>query len=352
MILGLFAFFFYLYFFIGLDQIFFVVQNVDLINYLFFYLIAVIAMIAIMFLWALSWKLLLKTLAINLSSKNAFLYYWSGYFIDLLIPCQAICGELMRLYLVQKETNTNYGVIAAAGLTNRTISYTISTAGLGVGLIFISSIPNLPVFIFDLLILGWIGSLTYLVILLYLIFKENAAEKIAVISVRLFKALKIKKYKTNDALPEITKSLKQFHEGFKFFQSNIRQMLVPIGLQLVSYILNLAIYILVFYALGFTQLTIGFFIMVFFLTSTIQGTSAAFSVGSLEIFLTSIFIFYGIEAAQSGITAALIRSVIFWFPLVVGYIIIQIVGAKKLLKTTLETDSRQVIDNPSKSHFS
>ncbi len=156
----------------------------------------------------------------------------------------------------------------------------------------------------------------------------------------MLQALKIKKYKTNEAIPEITKSLKQFHDGFKFFQANTRHMLAPIGLQLASYILNLAIYILVFYALGFNQLTLGFFIMVFFLTSTIQGTSAAFSVGSLEIFLTSIFIFYGIEAAQSGIVAALIRSVIFWFPLVVGYIIIQLVGAKKLLKTTLKTGSQ------------
>ncbi len=331
MIFGLIAFFFYLYFFIGIDQIFLVVQNVNFINYLLFYVLSIVAMLLVMLFWAISWNHLLKALSVNLSLKSALLYYWAGYFVDLVIPCQAVCGELARLYLVQKETHANYGAIAAAGLTNRTISYIISTTGLGAGLIFIASIPNLPAFVFDLLVLAWFGSLAYLGVMLYLILKANAAEKIANVAVRVLKALKIKKYRSSEAPSEIANSLKQFHDGFKFFRTNPRQLVMPYIFQLLAYGLNLVIYILVFYALGFSQLAFGFFVMVYFLASTIQGTSAAFSVGSLEILLTSIFIFYGIEAAQSGVTAALLRSVIFWFPLIIGYIIIQLVGAKKIL---------------------
>jgi glycosyltransferase 2 family protein len=336
MIFGLIAFLFYLYFFIGIEQIFVVVQNVNFINYLLFYLLAIVAMLLVMLFWASSWSQLLKMLSVKLSLKNAFLYYWAGYFIDLILPCQAVCGELTRLYLVQKETNTNYGAIAAAGLTNRTIAYSISTTGLGAGLIFISAIPNLPMFVFDLLVIGWIGSVIYLGILLYLILKANAAEKIAKAAVRVLKALKIKKYNTNEAPTGIVNSLKHFHDSFEFFRANRHQLVMPYIFHITAYVLNLAIYVLIFYALGFSQLALGFFVMVYFLTSTIQGTSAAFSVGSLEILLTSVFIVYGIEAAQSGVTAALIRSIIFWFPLIVGYIIIQLIGAKKILKNNLK----------------
>jgi len=239
MIFGLFAFFFYLYFFIGIDQIFVVVQNVNFADYLLFYFLAIGAMLLVMLFWALSWKLLLKALSVNLSLKNAFLYYWAGYFLDLIIPCQAVCGELMRLYLVQKETHTNYGEIAAAGLTNRTISYIISTTGLGAGLIFIASTPNIPLFVFDLLILGWLGSLIYLGILLYLILKANAAEKIADVAVKVLKALKIKKYSTSEASSEIANSLKHFHDGFKFFRTNPRRLILPHIFQIVAYGLKL-----------------------------------------------------------------------------------------------------------------
>ncbi len=45
----------------------------------------------------------------------------------------------------------------------------------------------------------------------------------------------------------------------------------------------------------------------------------------------TIFVLYGLNPALSGITAALVRSVTFWSPLIIGYVIVQVVGAKKLL---------------------
>lgn len=331
MIFGLIAFFFYLYFFVGLDQILVVVQNVRVTDYVIFYSLAIVMMILVIFFWVASWRHLLKELIIELNFKNAFLYYWAGYFVDLVVPCQAVCGELARLYLVQKETHENYGSIAAAGVTNRTISYSVATAGLGIGLIFITLNADVPLFVIDLLVFALVGSLIYLSILLYLIFSSDAAEKIVNLTFKVFKTLHIKSYSSGKTLTELLDSLKLFHESFKFFRSNPMRLIVPYGFQILAYGFNLVIYILVFYAVGINQLLLGFFVTVYFLTSTIQGTTASFSVGILEILLTSIFIFYGIDAAQSGVTAALLRSVIFWFPLVIGYIIIQIVGAKKVL---------------------
>jgi hypothetical protein len=78
-------------------------------------------------------------------------------------------------------------------------------------------------------------------------------------------------------------------------------------------------------------LFIDFFIVVYLITGIVQDASASFSVGSLEIILTSIFIVYGIKPAVSGIAAVLLRTLTFWFPILAGYVIVQFVGAKKLL---------------------
>jgi len=50
-------------------------------------------------------------------------------------------------------------------------------------------------------------------------------------------------------------------------------------------------------------------------------------VGALEIILIRIFILYGIQPAVSGVVAAILGSTTFWFPLLAGNAIVQVVGA-------------------------
>ena len=117
--------------------------------------------------------------------------------------------------------------------------------------------------------------------------------------------------------------------------------------------LSITVYVLAFYALGFNS-SIAFIVVVYFLTGAIQDASAAFSVGSLEILLTNIFIFYGFSAALSGVAAAVLRSLTFWFPLVVGYVIVQVGGSQKtcwLLKTKQKTvEQTKLTDKRLRTH--
>ena len=103
-------------------------------------------MLLVTFFWVLAWRTILKTMSVKISLKNAYMYYWAGYFVDLVVPCQAVCGELTRLYLVQKETKDNYGVVGAAGITNRIVAYSVVTMGLTVGLFFVLTSRNVPDF--------------------------------------------------------------------------------------------------------------------------------------------------------------------------------------------------------------
>ena len=78
-----------------------------------------------------------------------------------------------------------------------------------------------------------------------------------------------------------------------------------------------------------------------------QDAAASFSVGSLEILLATIFLLYGINPGISGIAAVVLRSAGFWFPLFVGFICVQIVGAKNLLAARPE-DLKRRIENTRK----
>ncbi|HTY74742.1 MAG TPA: lysylphosphatidylglycerol synthase transmembrane domain-containing protein [Candidatus Nanoarchaeia archaeon] len=332
MVCGLAVFALYLYFFVGINQIFLVVKDVNLTNYVVFYSLAISTMLVVLLCWVSSWRELLKTLNVKISLKNAYLYYWTGYFVDLIVPCQQVCGEVTRLYLVEKETGKNYGSIGAAGITNRIIGYSVVTTSLTAGLIYLLIRGKIPAFASDLLIISWLGAVTYLSILLYLALSSNAAERLASLILKVLKALRIKRYRSGEEIsPGLLVSLSSFHAGFEFFRANPRYLIKPLAFMTASYALNFSVYVLIFYALGFNHLLLDFFLLVYFLAGAVQDATSAFSVGGLEILLTNIFIFFGIAPAASGVAAAVLRSVTFWLPIVVGYIVVQAVGAKSLL---------------------
>lgn len=77
MVAGLIVFVIYLYFFIGIPQIATVLSRINSTQYITFYLLALAFVLA-----------------------SVYLYYWVGYFTDLVVPCATVCGELTRLYLV------------------------------------------------------------------------------------------------------------------------------------------------------------------------------------------------------------------------------------------------------------
>ncbi len=334
MFIGLAVFILYLYFFAGFKNIAVVLRGVDPMQYALFYALAIGTVLLGNFFWLLSWRNVLHTLNVKISVKSAFLYYWTGYFVDLVVPCETVCGELTRLYLVHKETDNDYGLVAAGGITNRIIAYIIVVTGLftSAGLLFLKS--NVPAIISSVLILIIIGATAYLAVLMYLALSEKSAEKIASLGIRILRVLRPGKYRSNDLSPETRKSLAAFYSGFKIFREKPRHLIKPFVYLTISWLFNLSQYILVFFALGIRGEPFAFFIIIYFVAGSLTDVAASFSVGTLDILLATIFVVYGLNPALSGITAALVRSVTFWAPLVIGYAIVQAFGAKKLLAPT------------------
>ena len=264
--------------------------------------------------------------------KSLFLYTWAGTFVDLIVPCQAVCGEVTRIYLVRKDNRENYGAIAASSITNRIISYVISSIGLLIGIVLLLSRATTDPFLLNLLIIALIGTAIYLVILFYLAFKEKAPKNLATIVFKLLKSLNTKRFSPEALSMKVEDALTVFHQGFVTFRKNPKHIVKPMVYQLISLILNIAVYMLVFYSIGYVKdLDLGFFILAYFIVGTVQIAAAVFSVGTLEIILTSLFHLYGVPLDLSVIAATLLRFLTFWLPVFVGYVTVQVIGARSLL---------------------
>lgn len=329
MAVGLIVFVIYLYFFIGIPKILQVISNINSTQYAFYYTLALIAVLGSVFFWAAAWNSILRSLSIKITYRRAYLYYWVGYFSDLVIPCATICGELTRFYLVQKETKKGYGLIAASAITNRIVAYTIVTIGLYGGAILIFLKPGTSPIITNVFVVFLVGVTIYMAVLVYLAFVEHAARNFAKLYGKLLKILRPKHYNpASEAQRE--KSLTSYYEGFRIFRENPRLLIRPFVLHLISYLLGISVYILIFYALGIPS-TAEFYVVVYFIATAVQDAAASFSVGSLEVILASIFLLYGLPLTNAVITALLLRSAGFWFPLVVGFLAVQYLGTKNLI---------------------
>lgn len=178
-------------------------------------------------------------------------------------------------------------------------------------------------------------------VLFYLAFFKRAAQNLTGLYLKLIKTFRPKHYHPAK-IEKTQKSLSDFYSGFQSFRENPKLLIKPFFFHSISYILGLLVYILIFYALGIPSSNPEFYIVVFFIATAVQDAATSFSVGSLEILLATIFLLYGINPGISGIAAVVLRSAGFWFPLFVGFICVQIVGAKNLLAAKPEDLKKRI----------
>ena len=328
----------YLYFFAGFGKILELLQTINESQFILFFSLTSVAMLLSMFFTSMAWHELLKTLSINIGPRKAFIYNWVGNFVDLVIPCQTICGEIARMYLVYGEQKENFGKTVASVISLRILS---SVVILGV-LLFgsFSIIYNSPInsVIYNVFLITVILSVVQVAILLYIAIKAKASQRLSRILARFARIFVGKRFNTDNLQQRTEKNLAVFHQGFETLRRQPKHVIKPLIYCTLGWLFQISVYFLVFYALGFRGVAFGLVILVASLTMYIQAISAAFSVGVVEIVMATLYVSSGIPTAIGGAATAMIRIMIFWFQILVGFVIIQWIGAKKLLSSTPPPD--------------
>lgn len=138
MILGLTAFIAYLKFFVKFDSLIKLLPSLNLAQYSLYYSLAILSLVLMVFFDSLIFYYLLQGLKVKIKLTKMVLYNWIGNFVEMIIPCETVCGEVTRIYLIQKDTKSNIGTSAAPVISSRIISTVIYTVGLLVGSIFLA----------------------------------------------------------------------------------------------------------------------------------------------------------------------------------------------------------------------
>jgi len=334
LIIGLVIFVLYLYFFVGIDQIVLVLQSVNPLYYSLAFFTAFLGMIV----YSLVWQRLLNILSIQMAFKKTFLFMWIGTFVDIIIPFEAVSGEVSRAYLVYKTTNENTGKVAASIVSHRILAMGITVSGLIIGsILLVLQHRFLDPFVLTFVAIVAVCAIFTISLLTYLSSREKATQKLLGGIFKFLGFISRERWKLTPWKLAIQDMLKTYHEGINMLKKHPKRIVLPIILSIASWFSDLLIALFVFFALGF-EIPILSLIVVYSISVAIPMIPISVSgVGPTEIIMTSLYTLFGVSAAVSASVTLLTRIVTVWFKLIIGYFAIHIVGVDILSRRVTES---------------
>ncbi len=262
---------------------------------------------------------------------------WVGTFIDILVPAEAISGEISKAYLMSKSTGENTGKVVASIVSHRLLSGVIMLGSLLIGSTSLLLRYKLPGFVLNLIIIVTTGTILYLIFLSLVCIREQIALKIIDSMIRVLTFIFKDRWNFDHLRTEAHKTLKAFHQGIKILGKHPKDLVRSVIFSIAAWLFSLLISFLVFVSLGQT-VPLSVIVIVHSISSTVQTIPLGVpgEVGIIEILMTSLYTSIGISlnitAAIAAAATVLIRVVNMWFRFLIGFIAIQLVGINALKK--------------------
>jgi uncharacterized protein (TIRG00374 family) len=130
----------------------------------------------------------------------------------------------------------------------------------------------------------------------------------------------------------LRKTLYSFSEAFQTYKKHPKLLIKPMFYAVIAWVFTLLVYLMVFYSLEFTTISLIDLAMVYCVSSTVETLTAGFPVGAVEITMISLYSALGVPLVIAGAATTLTRLLTFWFQIIVGYPIFQFTGLKDILK--------------------
>jgi uncharacterized protein (TIRG00374 family) len=315
----------YLYFFVDIPEMLTTIKNIRL----FYYSLAVTALLLNMLVYSLTWQYFLRPLSINVPFKKTFLITWVGVFVEFFVPSESIGEDISKTYLMTKESGENTGKVAASVLGHRILSM-----GVTLGTLIICSLSlfamqyELHAFVSNLMLLIVVGTAIPLIFIFLICLKEEFTHKLVDLLLRFFAFISRGRLKLTSLRSKAQKTLSAFHQSIEVLRRNPKSLVQPVFLSIVGYFLSVLVSYLVFVSLGY-PVSFVLLTIVYSLSRSLQSvpTMLPGEVGFIEIVMTSLYGLLGIPLDISAAATVLTRVLWVWFRLLVGFIAVQwIVG--------------------------
>lgn len=333
MTLGLVAFVLYLWLFVGFDGLFMLLSQINIYQYSLFIGLAVAALFAAVIFDSLIWDSLLKSLSVKVKLRKLVLYNWIGNFVELIIPAATVGGEVARIALAQKETKNDTGIAAATVLGSRIISTFVYSGGLLVAFVLLLFTNQLPLYLVTPVVLVVAGTAVMLLCVFAVAFKASVADKLVTATMWAAKKIIKNPEKQQSIEAKLHNSLHSFSDVFKTFKKQPRQLIKPTIYAIISWIFNLVVYLMIFYSLDFTAISLVNLATVYCIVTTVETITAGIPVGAVEVTMVNLFAVYGVPIVTAAAATTIVRLLTFWSQILVGYALVNWIGAKSLLKS-------------------
>ena len=110
----------------------------------------------------------------------------------------------------------------------------------------------------------------------------------------------------------------------------------------IAWFFSLLVYLMVFYSLKFTSITLLDLAAVYSISSTVETLTAGFPVGAVEITMINLYALYGVPVAIAAAATTLTRLITFWCQVLIGYPLINFMGLKgSVSQSVLEENPNQ-----------
>ncbi|XHH09558.1 MAG: YbhN family protein [Candidatus Bathyarchaeia archaeon] len=332
MTLGLATFIIYLWYFVGFDGLFTLLSRLNVYQYTLFFGLAIAALFLGIIFDSLIWHSLLYSLKVKVKARKIVLYNWIGNFVELILPGATVGGEVARIALAQKETKNDTGKSAASVIGSRLISTFVYSGGLVVGCIILLVSHQLPVYLITPIVLVMLGTAAMVGVVFFVALKDGAVNKVVALAMWVIKRVIKNPQKQQSLQEKLHNGLSSFSESFKTFKAHPKSLIKPAVFAVAAWLFNLTVYLMIFYSLNFTAISLLDLATVYCIITTVETVTAGFPVGAVEVTMVSMFSMYGVPLAVAGAVTTLSRLLTFWSQIIVGYPLTQWVGVKSLLK--------------------
>lgn len=329
LLIGLLIFIAYLYFFVGIPEMLTSIQRIDL----FYYSLAVAALLLSMLAYSLTWQNFLRPLSVKIPLRKTFLFSWIGVFVDLLIPAESISGDATRAYLMTRESGENAGKVVASVMGHRILSMVITLSTLIISSISLFVLRyELPAFVSNLILLVTVGTTISLVFIFLLCVREQLTQKLVDLLLRFLVFILRGRLKLTILRSKARKGLDVFHQSIEALGGNPRSFVRPVFFSIVSWFFSALLSFLVFVSLDNPQ-SFLLVMIVYSISCAIQNIPLGVpgEVGLVEIVMTTLYGLLGVPVAISAAATVLIRVLTVWLRLFLGFVAVQWIGIKTLI---------------------
>ncbi len=279
-------------------------------------------------LWALRWRVLLKSLNINAPFKVILGALFAGIFVNNVTPGARGGGEPIRMYYLSKRSDGEYGPVLATVMADRVLDLipVVVMIVLSTVYVYLLGSTSLTITLLTLDFLLLVMIITSFAILL----NEGRTKRMSYWLFRQFSRLMPKKAQKYEKkfVHIIEVNVPKFQEGFKLLMRDKKSFFLALLYSFLSWFFVLLRSYYVFYSMNYPiklpdVMVVQMVGIVVGLVSVIPGGA-----GLIETVNSAVYILLGIDK-KVAVTATIVeRMISYWIPTFLGGSIMAHFGVK------------------------